>query len=233
YYRILVASSAIKYLAFLPPKPTFSDIPDFRGEKLGFTTVPRGDWNIGYLSYEVGADRFIVQSTEKAVLQKVDGVWHPTRVDYFSLGEALYYDELQCASQPYSAIYPGQLGAAQVVVNTEWYPDSISSIIRDTLIYSRIEGHGIGPRFLAHVTENGKRVYGYMTESLPARRATIDDLQACKAVLAKLHSLKIVHGSLNSLSFLMVGSRALLHRFGGSFSTDDQSLFDIEMAGVE
>jgi tRNA A-37 threonylcarbamoyl transferase component Bud32 len=118
------------------------------------------------------------------------------------------------------------------VVNTEWYPDSIFGAIQETLIYSRIEGHGIGPKFLAHITENSERVYGYMLESLPARHATMDDLQACKAVLAKLHGLKIVHGALSSLSFLMVDGRALLHRFGGSFSTDDQSVFDMEMASV-
>jgi hypothetical protein len=154
YYRILVASSAIKYLAFLPPKPTFSDIPDFRGNRLGFTAVPGGDWNIGYLEHSVVTDRLILQDTEKAVLQRAEDVWHPARVDYLSLGEALHRDELQCAFQFSSAIYPGQLGASQVVVNTEWYPDSIFGAIQETLIYSRIEGHGIGPRFLAHVTEN-------------------------------------------------------------------------------
>jgi hypothetical protein len=122
YYRILVASSVIKYLAFLPSKPTFPNIPDFRGEKLGFTTVPTGDWNMGHLEHDAVTDRLILQDTEKAVLQRVEDVWHPARVDYLSLGEALRHDELQCGSQLYSAIYLGQFGADSVVVNTEWSP---------------------------------------------------------------------------------------------------------------
>jgi hypothetical protein len=120
-----------------------------------------------------------------------------------------------------------------VVVKTEWYPDSVYAVDQETLIYSKIEGHNIGPKFLAHITKNGERVYGYMLESHLARHATIGDLQASKAVLAKLHGLKIVYGNLSSLSFLIVDGRALLYGFGGSFSTDYQSLFDAEMASVE
>lgn len=77
------------------------------------------------------------------------------------------------------------------MLNTDWYPEWIYGVIQETMVYAQIEGHGIGPKFLAHVTENGERVYGYMLERVPARHATIDDLQACKAVLAKLHSLEI------------------------------------------
>jgi len=145
----------------------------------------------------------------------------------------LPYNKLQHASQLYSAISPGHFDADEVLVTTEWYPGSIFGAIQETLIYSQIEGLGIGPRFLAHITENRERVYGYMLESLPARHVTIDDLQACKAVLAKLHGLKIVHGALSSQSFLIVDGRALLHNFAGSFSTDNQSLFDREITSVE
>ena len=187
----------------------------------------------GHLEHDVKTSQLILQRTEKAVLQKVEHLCHPTRVDYSSLGEALPRDELHCALQMYSAIYQGQLGRSQVVVNTEWYPESIFGAVQETLIYSKIEGHNIGPRFLAHITENQHRVYEYMLESLPARRATIYDLAICKAVLAKLHALKIIYGSLSSLSFLIVDNRAFLHCFGGSLLTHEQSLFDKEMASVE
>jgi hypothetical protein len=40
YYRIQVGSS-IKYLSFHQPNP---QIPDIYGERLGFDTVPGGDW---------------------------------------------------------------------------------------------------------------------------------------------------------------------------------------------
>jgi hypothetical protein len=106
-------------------------------------------------------------------------------------------------------------------------------VIQETRVYSQIEGYGIGPRCLAHVTENGERVCGYMLESLPARGATIDDLEACQAVLAKLHGLKIVYGNLSSQSFLVLDDRVLLHGFGGSFLTDNESPLESEMASVE
>lgn len=165
--------------------------------------------------------RLILQSTEKGALQVqgVEEVWHPARVDHLSLGEALPRDELQCAGQINSAIYLGQFGADQVVVNTEWYPDWIYGVIQETMVYSQIEAHGIGPKFLAHITENEERVYGYMVESVTARHATIDDLQACKAVLAKLHKLEIVYGCLSLQSFLILeNGQALLHYFEGSFA---------------
>jgi hypothetical protein len=233
YYRILVASSAIKYLAFLPPKPIFAAIPDVRGERLGFTVVPRGDWNVGHLEHDTVTDRLVLQSTEKRALQGVADVWHLARVDCLSLGDALPRDELQCALKMNAAIYPGQFGASQVVVNMECYPDDIFGVIQETRVHSQIDGHGIGPKFLGHVTENTERVCGYMLESLPARPATIDDLQTCKSVLAKLHDRKIVYGHLSSQSFLIVDGQALLHGFGGSFATDHQPLFEREMDSVE
>ena len=234
YYRILTASSAIKYLSFLPSKPPFPKFVDDRRDGFGFTTVPGGDWNIGRLEKDLKTGRVVLQSTEKVALQSVEDVWHPARVDYLSLGDELPRDELQCAGQMNSAIYPGQLGADQVVVNTDWYPDWIHGVIQETMVYSQIEGHGIGPKFLAHVTENEERVYGYMLERVQARHATIDDLQACKTVLAKLHSLEIVYGSLSSDSFLILeNGQALLHCFGGSFATDHKPLFEREMQSVE
>lgn len=121
-------------------------------------------------------------------------------------------------------------------MNTDWYPEWIYGVIQETMVYAQIEGHGIGLKFLAHVTENGERVYGYMLERVPARHAkiTIDDLQACKAVLAKLQSLEIFYGHLSSDSFLILDNgQALLHCFGGSFATDHKPLFEREMESVE
>ncbi len=69
-----------------------------------------------------------------------------------------------------AAIYRGQFGASQVVVNLECYPDDILGVIQQTRVHSQIDGQGIGPKFLGHATENTEnteRVCGYMLESLP------------------------------------------------------------------
>ena len=89
YYRILTSLSAIKYLSFLPSKPPFPKFVDDRCDGFGFTTVPGGDWNIGRLEKDLKTGRVVLQSTEKIVLQSVEDVWHPARVDYLSLGDAL------------------------------------------------------------------------------------------------------------------------------------------------
>ena len=73
-----------------------------------------------------------------------------------------------------------------------------------------------------------------MIERVPARNATIDDLQACKTVLAKLHSLEIVYEHLTSESFLILDNgQALLHCFAGSFATEHRPFFEGEMDSVE
>jgi hypothetical protein len=50
-------------------------------------------------------------------------------------------------------------------------------------IYSIVHGHDIGPKFLAHITENHDRLIGFMVERLQARIAAVSDLRKCKAVL--------------------------------------------------
>jgi hypothetical protein len=48
YYRIIILeSSCVMYLALPDRAPS---LPDLRGERLNFTTVPDGDWNMGYLN---------------------------------------------------------------------------------------------------------------------------------------------------------------------------------------
>jgi len=236
YYQIQTTLSVIKYLAFLPPSPEPVTLAtaDYKGEKLAFTTVPTGDWNIGRLQHHATTDKFTLQSTEKAAIQAVEKVWHPTRVDQSSLSEALPYNDLLYNLPMYSVRYPGQLGAAQMIAHQEWYPNDIFGVIQETQIYAQIEGHGIGPRFLAHITENQERVCGYLLESHPARHATINDLQACTEALARLHSLKIAYGDLSFYSFLALDDgQVLLHRFRGSYTTDDQSVLRKEMKSIE
>jgi hypothetical protein len=231
YYRIVIASSVIKYLGFLEPHPT---APDIRGEKLDFNTVPEGDWNVGYLDRMTHSAKFTMGATVKRAFQSVEKTWHPSTVDRLTLGEPELSDkELQCLGQMYSAVYRDHFGLDKVIVNHEWYPDYIYGSVHETEIYSLIEGHDIGPRFLAHVTENTDRVIGYMVERVPGRHATIDDLSACREGLSKLHALGIVHGSLRPTTFSINNGRALLHGFGGSYRTDDQNALNAEMAGLE
>jgi hypothetical protein len=167
YYRIIImdkSSSVIKYLA--RPETTIS-FPDICGERLNFNTVPEGDWNIGYLKRTPDALQYSLDFTDKSTFAAVEKLWLPSKTDYMSLDKPLYLDEtkLQCMGQIHSTIHDGhEFGVTQVVVNFDWYPEQVNGPDHETEIYSWIENHGIGPKFLAHVTENNDRVIGYMVE---------------------------------------------------------------------
>lgn len=74
-----------------------------------------------------------------------------------------------------------------------------------------------------------------MVEMVPARRATTDELSACRTVLSKLHILGIAHGSLRAAEFLVSNdsSAALLQSFEGSYQTEDKNVLDTEMDSLE
>lgn len=73
----------------------------------------------------------------------------------------------------------------------------------ETAAYQWIDGADIGPRFLGHLTEEG-RVIGFVVEYIDeARTAGPEDLEACQSVLGKLHELGIKHGDINKHNFLV------------------------------
>ncbi|KAK5625492.1 hypothetical protein RRF57_001208 [Xylaria bambusicola] len=83
----------------------------------------------------------------------------------------------------------------------------------ETIAYEWIEGKGIGPRFLGHLTEAG-RVFGFVMEHIDgARTAESQDLAACQRVLVKLHALGVKHGDINKHNFLIRNGEAVLIDF--------------------
>ncbi|OCL09845.1 hypothetical protein AOQ84DRAFT_11476 [Glonium stellatum] len=233
HYQILTASKTIKYLATIDQNPI---IPDVRGEKLDFAAVPEGNWNVCHLVRKAGTRKFTMGSTELMTLDSIKKTWYPQMVDYLDLKDAHSdedEDELQCQHQMRSGVFHTRFDVDKVIVNWEWDPQCVYGVNHETEIYSLIQGHNIGPRFLAHITENRNRVIGFMVERVPGRHATYSDLQACREVLSKLHNLGIAHGSLEPDIFLVTDDRVLLHSFAGSFQTDDKSALDAEMAALE
>ena len=90
------------------------------------------------------------------------------------------------------------------------FPWEIHYYASETAIYKFLEGKGIAPRFLGHLTEgsnncnNGGRVIGFALERIEhARHAGPHDLEACQEALSKLHRLGILHGDVNRHNFLI------------------------------
>lgn len=248
YYRIIISeSSFVKYLAIPDPAPSF---PDVRGEKLAFTTVPDGDWNIGYLISEAGTHRYSLGSTEKTALAGINKTWHSQKIDYMALKEPDHDadgSDPQLKSHMFFHVYKNHFGFDQVIVSYEWFPESVYGVEHETEIYALIDGHQIAPKFLAHVMEqsgdskdnSSQRVIGYMVGKVPnARVATLEDLPVCKEVLARLHDLGIAHGALRPGDFLVINddkgqSSALLQAFTAAYRTSNQSVLDAESKALE
>ena len=103
----------------------------------------------------------------------------------------------------------------------------------ETTAYQWIDGQGVSPNFLGHLTEDG-RVIGFVMEYIDdARSADIGDLAACQDVLARLHSLGIKHGDINKYNFLVRGERAVLVDFETAKRCEEQKALEAEYEHLE
>ncbi|KAI0407767.1 hypothetical protein F4802DRAFT_551197 [Xylaria palmicola] len=188
--------------------------------------------------------------------------WCNRKVDLVGLLDALYthrksgqadgnqddiprmVTDIQCMNHVSAAVLPTPAGIATATLGPEvigvwaWLPGHAHGIANESHIYSIIQARdpGLAPRFLAHITDNGTRVIGFLLERIAgAREAGPADLEQCKDTLSRLHALGIAYGRpLRKHSFLVCGGDAvLLQRFGGSFKTTDKEVLGCEIEGLE
>lgn len=94
--------------------------------------------------------------------------------------------------------------------------------------YEWIDGHGIAPKFLGHLTEDG-RVIGFLMERITnAKHAGPEDLTACQQVLSQLHQLGIRHGDVNRFNFLAQRSKTVLIDFDTTRICNDRDALQEE-----
>ncbi|KAL9111205.1 MAG: hypothetical protein Q9227_004282 [Pyrenula ochraceoflavens] len=239
-YYILTQSRIFKYL-ISPTPPPAANFPDLRGEHLAFQTVPCGDWSVARLAL-VDDGRLVLRSTENTRFPDAGTLWHPCKMDLVDLPPRLpdsnTEDELQCYGHLGARIVrtPSHLGDCRTAIAFRlWQPSMSRDLGPEIEMYAVIHGHEIGPKFLAHITENQGRLIGFMVENLEARLAATSDLEKCSAVLKKLHNLGIAHGNLSLESFLIDDrlDRAYLHGFTCSYPTKDQGVLDAEIVSLE
>jgi hypothetical protein len=256
YYRIKVAQSSpttpeIKYLAFVPliSDSSNEDLEQWHsyGKQIGLITVPEGDWNIGYLvpTNNKNNPTFELGSVEKRSLPSVAETWHFQDVDYATLQQiSCPKGHVQAAHQMHSVVCHDLLGYKSVLINFEWSPDEVVGPALETSIYQILEGFNVAPRFLGHLRENQERVIGYAVELyVNARAAALQDLEACRTVLSKLHKRGILHNRLSKDAFLVIEEdecheageerKVLMQGFSGSIQTTDEETLKKEMASLE
>lgn len=151
--------------------------------------------------------------------------------------------DIQCMNHLFAAVLPTPASIAAPTLGPEvigvwaWPPGHAHGIADESHIYSIIQARepGLAPRFLAHITDNGTRVVGFVLERIAnAREAGLADLEKCKNSLSRLHALGIAHGRLRRHSFLVCDrNTVLLQGFGGSPKTTDKEILDREFESLE
>ncbi|KAJ6185752.1 hypothetical protein N7519_007053 [Penicillium mononematosum] len=120
-----------------------------------------------------------------------------------------------------------------VVVKFARFDWEIRYMEGETAAYRLIEGYDIGPRFLGHLTEDG-RVIGFVMERIAnARHAGPQDLDICQQTLARLHALGIRHGDVNRFNFLIRDEKAILFDFDTARKCDDPKLLAEELRNLQ
>lgn len=143
--------------------------------------------------------------------------------------------DLQCMDYVEAVVIPTPPGvptdAKEVIRVTDWRPGHFQGVAADARAHEIIQARDpeLVPRLVAHVTENYGRVVGFLLERVPgAREAGAADLDACRAVLERLHALgiaKSAKGQLSRHSFLVRedGSVMLQGPFTGNFGPAEQT----------
>lgn len=216
YFRLLVDDVSIKYLTI--------ETGIFSVEDMCFGPVlatilpefPTGDWNDGLVAKGAHGEPHFAR-VNLTQFPSVQNTWHGTYVDFL---------ELSIKQRLHTGIYEVKhpMFDHLVVVKFARFHWEIQYLENETTAYEWLSGHNIGPRFLGHLTENG-RVIGFLMERITdARHATIEDTETCRTALSRLHDLGIRHGDVNRFNFLIRNSQAILMDFDTTRKCEDRDL---------
>lgn len=220
-YRFLVDGKHVKYVSIEPgilpsDDRTFGPVlipllPEF----------PSGDWNEGHVGKDKDTGKVSFSRLKKKKLPGIGNIWHETTIDYVELKMVKRIRQtLHQVTHPLFP-YPVLAKFAQFI----W---EIPYFAAETTSYEWIHNHGVGPRFLGHIHEEG-RIIGFLLEEIPnARTAEVEDLVTCQRSLAKLHALGIKHGDINKHNFLISNGKAVLIDFETAHKCNDDTLLEEE-----
>jgi hypothetical protein len=226
YLRFLVDGKKVIYITIAAGVFTPDDMCFGPAITTLLPAFPSEDWNYGYIAKHPQTNQPYFVEAIKKELQGVKNIWHPTTVDHLQLtiGNDLRSPvcEVTCPQFPNTTI-------VYKFARFEW---EIGWIDSETAAYQSLEGHNIGPKFLGHVSEEG-RVIGFLIDKVQdARHATISDHAACVEALTKLHRLGFLHGDTNKHNFLVNSTGATLIDFEGLSKSDNAEEFETEIAGL-
>ncbi|PWY80997.1 alpha-galactosidase A precursor [Aspergillus eucalypticola CBS 122712] len=225
FFRLLVDNQSIKYITIDPGVYSAEDM--YFGPSLAsiLPELPPGDWNDGLVTKDAKNGRAYFASVKSTQIPGVRNHWHGTYVDYLglSVGRKLRTGLYEVKSPSLDCT---------AVAKFARFPWEIQYIENETSAYQWISGHDIGPRFLGHLTEDG-RVIGFLMEHISnARHAGAQDVETCREVLSRLHGLGILHGDTNRFNFLIHDSKATLIDFDTARKCDDPDVLKQELENL-
>lgn len=194
---------SIRYVRVFPNDPRPAKGTDY---DILYSDFPSGDWNFIDIVRDEVTETPIFSNSRKVDLYKNIQAWHPLSIDYLDLEKVPRSGE--DSSDPEDShfwLVKHDLFPSHVCMKTAnilgW---SMYEMKMETSSYREIEGKGIAPKFLAHVTENG-RIIGFLTEPITDGRPANPgkDYEACKNALQKLHDEGLLHGFPDEESFLV------------------------------
>lgn len=228
-YRFLVDRKHVKYVTIeagaLPAEIHRSFAPDVLR---AIPEFPPGDWTTGRISKDDRTGKPVFSSISSDKLPAVESVWNPIVVDHLELKKvARLRQNIHKVSH---ALFP-----EPVIFKLANFPWEIPFMEAETRAYEWIQNEDVGPRFLGHVSEGG-RVVGFLIEDIAgASPATLDDLEACRIAIARLHRLGIRHGDVNRNNFLVQRpeGKVTIIDFEAANKCDEQERLQAENEGLE
>jgi Lipopolysaccharide kinase (Kdo/WaaP) family len=203
-YRILVDCKSFKYVTIDAGVYSPNHMKWDRTIIPLLPPMPLGDWNKGHVTNHPDKGTPYFSYFAKVELPTILSTWHPMRIDWLELERAQ-----RLRANIYTATLKKDVGgtriaADEVVIKFARFPWEMQYFEDETRVYERLDRQGIPiPRFLAHLTEEG-RVIGLVIEYIKdARHAGPEDLEECQDALRKLHRLGILHGDVNRHNFLV------------------------------
>jgi predicted Ser/Thr protein kinase len=215
FFRLLVNGRNIKYVTIDPGLYSADDMCFGPSLVSLLPALPAGDWNDGLVTKNESNGQPHFAYAIRTAFPGVENTWNETYVDYSEIvvGEKLRTGIYEVKCNLFNDV---------VVVKFARFDWEIPYLESETTAYQWIEGYGIGPQFLGHLTEDG-RVIGFLMERIKdARHAGPQDLESCRKALSRLHCLGIRHGDTNRFNFLIRDSQVVLIDFDSARKCDDQ-----------
>lgn len=177
--------------------------------------IPAGNWNWAMIGIDRQTGHPAFQRVMRRHLERVrticTKVWNPPSVDHLDL--QLYEGGNSSGRFATYRESPSDLFGCPIVVKIARFDHEIPDIQRECDVYKKILGKGIGPKFLAYVTEGGRTI-GFVLRNLEGgRRPRPRDHKKCRRVLKKLHRLGVLHRDCHHGNVLVKNGRAILIDF--------------------